>query len=166
VEPDIICLAKGIASGVPLGAIVARKSVVKWPRGAHGNTYGGNPLACVAALATLELIENGYLANATEQGNYALSRLKEIMQRHPSIGDVRGIGLMIGVEFVKDRVTKEYDEKIRDRVVDLAFEYGLLTLGCSKSTIRISPPLSISRSEMEEGLQIFEHAITLAEQGK
>lgn len=166
VEPDIVCTAKGIASGVPLGAIIARKSVVKWPRGAHGNTYGGNPLACVASLATLDLVENGFMANAAEQGTYALARLKEMMQRHPSIGEVRGIGLMIGVEFVKDRQTKQPDEKIRDRVVDLAFEYGLLTLGCSKSTIRISPPLMIGRAELEEGLQIFEHAITLAEQGK
>jgi 4-aminobutyrate aminotransferase len=166
VEPDIICVAKGIASGVPLGAIVARKSIVTWPRGSHGNTYGGNPLACAASLATLTLIENGYMANAAEQGVYALPRLKEMMLRHPSIGDVRGIGLMIGVEFVKDRETKEHDEKIRDRIVDLAFEYGLLTLGCSKSTIRISPPLSITRAEMDEGMQIFEHAITLAEQGK
>ncbi|HHY88327.1 MAG TPA: acetyl ornithine aminotransferase family protein [Chloroflexi bacterium] len=163
VEPDIVCAAKGIASGVPLGAMIARKSVMTWPKGSHGNTYGGNPIACAASLATLELIEEELLANAAEVGSYALNRLKEIQQRHPAIGDVRGIGLMIGVEFVKDRETREADEKFRDRVVDLAFEHGLLTLGCGKSVIRISPPLVITRDEMEHGLQIFEHAIELAE---
>jgi len=165
VEPDIVCAAKGIASGVPLGAMIARKSIVTWPRGAHGNTYGGNPLACAAALATIDLIEKEYLLNATEVGQYALDILAEIAARHPSIGEVRGIGLMIGVEFVKDPHTKEPASQLRDRVVDLAFERGLLTLGCGRSVIRISPPLCTTRSEMDEGLAIFEEAITLAEKG-
>ncbi len=164
-EPDIICVAKGIASGIPLGAMVARKRIVTWPRGAHGNTYGGNPLACVAALATLELIEKEYLKNAADVGAYTLDALEEIQTRHPSIGNVRGLGLMIGVEFVKDRRTREPADKLRDQVVDLAFERGLLTLGCGKSVIRISPPLCIRPSQIDEGLQILEEAITIAERG-
>jgi len=163
VEPDIITTAKGIASGMPLGAMIARKSVVTWPKGAHGNTYGGNPIACAAALATLKLIEEEYLQNAGEVGKYALDALEEIMVRHPSIGEVRGIGLMIGVEFVKDRKTKVAAEELRDRIVDLAFERGLLSLGCGKSSIRISPPLNIRRDQIDEGLQILEEGITLAE---
>jgi 4-aminobutyrate aminotransferase len=163
VEPDIVCVGKGVASGIPLGAIIARQSMVTWPYGSHGNTYGGNPVACAAGLATIELIENEYMANATIIGEYTLDALEEIQARHPSIGDVRGIGLMIGVEFVKDRQTKEVDHDLRDRVVSLAFEGGLLTLGCGRSTLRIAPPLSISKDEMDEGLKILEEAITQAE---
>jgi 4-aminobutyrate aminotransferase len=163
VEPDIILSAKGIASGMPLGACIARKSVMTWPRGAHGNTYGGNPLACAASLKTIELIEKHYLKNAAEVGEYTLDALKEIQVRHPSIGDVRGIGLMIGVEFVKDKESKKADEHLRDRVVDLAFERGLLMLGCGKSVIRIAPPLCITKSEVDEGLEIFEEALMLTE---
>jgi 4-aminobutyrate aminotransferase len=163
VEPDIVCSAKGIASGVPLGACIARRSVMDWPRGAHGNTYGGNPLSCAAGLKTIELLEREYMKNAAEVGQYALDALDEIMARHPSIGDVRGMGLMIGVEFVKDRKSKEYADEVRDRVVDLAFERGLMLLGCGKSVIRFSPPLSVSRAEIDEGLAIFEEAVTIAE---
>jgi 4-aminobutyrate aminotransferase len=163
VEPDIVCVGKGVASGVPLGAIIARKSIVTWPYGSHGNTYGGNPIACAASLATIELIEQEYMQNAAEVGQYTLDALAEIMVRHPSIGDVRGIGLMIGVEFVKDRETKEADHDLRDRVVDLAFERGLLSLGCGRSTVRIAPPLSITLTEMDEGLVILEEAISIAE---
>jgi 4-aminobutyrate aminotransferase len=166
VEPDIICIAKGIASGVPLGAMVARKSLFTWPKGSHGNTYGGNPLACVAALATLELVEKEYMANALEMGKYIKGILQEMWQRHPSIGEVRGIGLMLGIEFVKDRTTKEYAEKLRDRIVDLAFERGLIVLGCTKNVIRLSPPLCINKAEIDEGLRILDEAITLAENGQ
>jgi 4-aminobutyrate aminotransferase len=164
IEPDIVCAAKGIASGVPLGAMIARQSVMTWPKGSHGNTYGGNPLACAASLATIKLLEEGYMQNAVDMGEYILDILHEIIVRHPSIGDVRGKGLMIGVEFVQDRVTKEPAEKLRDRIVDLAFQTGLLTLGCGRSVIRIAPPLSVSRSEVDEGMEIFEAAITSAEQ--
>jgi 4-aminobutyrate aminotransferase len=164
VEPDMITLAKGIASGVPMGALVAKKSVVTWPKGSHGNTYGGNPLACAAALATLGLIEDKYMANATEVGDYILDRLQEIQADHPSIGCVRGMGLMIGVEFVKDPLTKEPAVELRNKVEELAFERGLLTLGCGRSTIRISPALCITKEEAEEGLQIFEEAISIAEE--
>lgn len=163
VEPDIFTTAKGIASGVPLGACIARQSVMTWPRGAHGNTYGGNPIACVASLATIDLIEKHYLKNAAEMGEYTQDALKEIQARHPRIGDVRGIGLMIGVEFTKDQQSKKPDEQLRDRVVDLAFERGLLLLGCAKSIIRVAPPLSISRQEIDEGLEIFEESLTIAE---
>jgi 4-aminobutyrate aminotransferase len=163
VEPDMITIAKGIASGVPLGACVARQSIMDWERGSHGNTFGGNPIACAAALATFELIENEYLANAEEVGQYTLDALEEIQARHPSMGDVRGKGLMIGVEFVQDRNTKEPAKHLSERVVDLAFERGLLMLGCGKSVIRFAPALSIKKSEIDEGLQIFEEAVTLAE---
>lgn len=162
-EPDIVTSAKGIASGMPLGACIARRDIMDWERGAHGNTYGGNPISCAASLATIELIEKEYMKNAAEVGQYTLDALAEIQARHPSIGDVRGLGLMIGVEFVLNRETREPAEKIQSRVVNLAFERGLLLLGCSKSVIRIAPPLSISQSEVNEGLKIFEEAVTLAE---
>lgn len=165
IEPDIITAAKGIASGLPLGACIARKSVMTWEAGAHGNTYGGNPLACAAALKTIELIRRQYLQNAADVGQYILDAFHELMARHPSIGDVRGKGLMIGVEFVKDRLSKEPAEALRERIVELAFQRGLLLLGCSKSTIRIAPPLSLTRQEADDGLAIVEEAITLAEKG-
>ena len=163
VEPDIICSAKGIASGVPLGVMMAREHLMTWPKGSHGNTYGGNPLACAAALATIDLIENEYLQNAAEVGQYTLDALEEIMARHRTIGQVRGKGLMIGVEFVRDRETKEYAEKLRDQIVDNAFKRGLLMLGCGKSTIRFAPPLSVARSEVDEALEIFEESIVISE---
>ena len=163
VEPDIFTSAKGIASGMPLGACVAKHTVMDWSKGAHGNTYGGNPLACAAALKTIELIENQYMQNAAETGQYAIDALEEIAARHPSIGQVRGIGMMIGVEFVKDHENKEPDSELRDRLVLNAFERGLLLLGCAKSVIRIAPPLSMSRSEIDEGLLVFEEALSLAE---
>jgi 4-aminobutyrate aminotransferase len=164
-EPDIVCTAKGIASGMPLGAMIARRSIVTWPRGAHGNTYGGNPIACAAALATLDLIENGMMQNAAAVGQVALDALHGLLARHPSIGQVRGIGLMLGIEFVKDRVTKEPADRLRDTVVDLAFERGLLTLGCGRNVIRLSPPLCITHAELNAGLAILDEAITLAERG-
>jgi 4-aminobutyrate aminotransferase len=163
VEPDIITSAKGIASGMPLGAMITRKEIMSWPTGSHGNTFGGNPISCAASLATIDLIEKHYLQNVREVGEYALDALAEIMARHPSIGDVRGIGLMIGVEFVQDRESKDPAINLRDEVVDLAFERGLLTLGCGQSVIRISPPLSTTKTEIDEGLMIFEEAIALAE---
>jgi 4-aminobutyrate aminotransferase len=163
VEPDMITSAKGIASGMPLGACVARKSVMDWAPGTHGNTYGGNPISCAASLATIDLIEKEYLKNAAEVGAYALDALEEIKSRHPSIGDVRGKGLMIGVEFVKDRETKEPASELTERVVDLGFERGLLMLSCGKSVIRVAPPLCITKSEMDEGLKLFEDALTAAE---
>ncbi len=163
VEPDMVCTAKGIASGMPLGAMIARKSVMNWPPGAHGNTYGGNPLSCAAALETIRLIENSYMANAAEMGAYTLAALQSLAARHPSLGNVRGKGLMIGAEFVKNRETKERAPDIRKAVVHHAFEHGLLLLGCGRNTVRLIPPLNVSKTEIDEGLEIFEHAITLAE---
>lgn len=163
VEPDIVAIAKGIASGLPLGVCLARKSIMDWPRGSHGNTFGGNPISCAAALATIDLIENEYLKNASVIGQYTQDALHEIMARHPSIGDVRGIGLMIGVEFVEDRNTKIPAQALSKRVVELAFERGLIMLSCGKSVIRIAPALSISKNEIDEGLAIFEEAVGLAE---
>lgn len=164
VEPDIITVAKGIASGMPLGVAVARKSVMTWPRGSHGNTYGGNPISCAAALATLDLVETEYKANASAVGTYALEKLRDIQTRHPSIGEVRGIGLMIGIEFVESQETKKPAHDLRDEIVDLAFERGLLTLGCGRSVIRIAPPLCVTRSEIDEGFTILEEAIQIAEE--
>lgn len=163
VEPDIVCTAKGIASGMPLGAIIARESVMDWPRGSHGNTYGGNPIACAAALATIDLVESEYMANATVVGRYMKDALEEIAARHPSIGQVRGLGLMLGIEFVKNGDPFKSDEKLRDAVVDQAFQGGLLLLGCGKSVIRLSPPLSVTCEEVDEGLMILEEALTIAE---
>ncbi len=164
VEPDIVCTAKGIASGVPLGAMIARRHIMNWPKGAHGNTFGGNPLACAAALATIELIQNQYMENAALVGAHAQKLLHEMASRHPAMGQVRGLGLMIGIEFVKNPATHQPDEDLRDRLIDLAFERGLLLLGCGKSVVRISPPLSITIPEVEEGLEIFEEALRLAEE--
>lgn len=163
IEPDIICLGKGIASGVPLGAMIAREHLVNWPKGAHGNTFGGNPLACVAAIETIDLIEKEFMHNAAQVGEYTLNVLKEFKDQHQCIGDVRGLGLMIGIEFVQDRGTLQPDRERRDLVVDLAFEGGLLTLGCGESAIRIAPPLIITKAEIDEGLKILEEAITLTE---
>jgi len=163
VEPDIVCAAKGIASGMPLGAMIARKSVMTWAKGTHGNTYGGNPISCSAGLATIDLIRNEFMENANKVGEYTLDALQELQVRHPSIGEVRGKGLMIGVEFVKDKQTKDPAEVIRDKVVDLAFERGLLLLGCGKSVIRIAPPLSVTPTEVDEALSIFEEALTISE---
>ena len=166
IEPDIVTSAKGIASGMPLGAMIARKSVMTWPKGSHGNTYGGNPIACAAALATIKLIEEEYMQNAKEIGNYMMDALDEIKMRHKSIGDIRGRGLMIGVDFVKDKTTKEPNIDFRNRVEQLSFKHGIILLGCGKSTIRIAPPLSIDQTEADEGLKILDHVIGLVEQGK
>lgn len=164
VEPDIVCAAKGIASGIPLGAVIAKKEIMSWPRGAHGNTYGGNPIACAASLATIDLIEEEYLDNARDTGEYLLDALNEIQSRHTkSIGDTRGVGLMVGVEFIKDQVTKEPDERLRDKIVHETFRRGLLMLGCGKSVIRFAPPLSVSRAQIDEGLDIFEESLTFCE---
>ncbi len=164
VEPDIVASAKGIASGIPLGAILARKSIMsQWPTGAHGNTYGGNPVAAAASLATLELVEQEYMQNAAEVGAYAMDVLQEFMARHPSIGIVRGKGLMIGIDFVRSRETREPFPELRRAVELNAFRLGLLTMGCGKSALRLAPPLSITREEMDQGLKILDEAITRAE---
>ncbi|MFQ5942793.1 MAG: acetyl ornithine aminotransferase family protein [Anaerolineales bacterium] len=160
VEPDIVCFAKGIASGVPMGGIVARDSVMDWPAGAHSNTHGGNPLACAAALATLDLVEEELLANAQRMGEYAMDALEEMQSRHPTIGEVRGKGLMIGVEFVDGNGSKQPAHDLRERLIEEAFERGLILLGCGESTVRLAPALSIAEGLLDEGLRIMEESVS------
>jgi 4-aminobutyrate aminotransferase len=163
VEPDIVCSAKGIASGLPLGAMIARRSVMTWEHGAHGNTYGGNPLACVAALETLRLVESGYMQNAQVVGELVLSELRAIARRHASIGQVRGMGLMIGIEFVRDPVSKKPAHDLMEKVIHAAFERGLLLLGCGQSVIRFAPALNIPVELASEAMNIFEDALVEVE---
>lgn len=159
VVPDIVALAKGIASGMPLGAMMARKGVMDWVPGSHANTFGGNPLSCVAAMATIDLLEKEYCANAAKQGTYMLAELRKMQKKHRLIGDVRGLGLMIGVELVKDRATKARAMAERDAVVDAAFNRGLLLLGCGANTVRFSPSLCITRAEVDKALELFVAAL-------
>ena len=160
VSPDIMTLAKGLASGLPMGLVVARRShMEKWKRGAHGNTFGGNPLCCAAALATLELVEREYAANAAAVGEYFIGRLRELQQRFPCIGDVRGKGLMIGMELVTDRSSRAPAKKVCDAVLTRAFHHGLLLLSCGASTVRFIPPLMIDRSHVDEALTLLEPAL-------
>ena len=160
VAPDIMTLAKGLASGLPMGLVVARRRhMEKWKRGAHGNTFGGNPLCCAAALATLELVQREYAANAAAVGEYFMARLRELQQRFPCIGDVRGKGLMIGVELVSDRASKAPARALCDAVLTRAFHNGLLLLACGVSTLRFIPPLMINRAHVDEALQLTERAL-------
>ncbi len=160
VVPDIVTIAKGIASGMPLGAMVARRELMTWPPGAHGNTFGGNPVCCAAALATIRLLEGGLVENAVRMGQYMLQKAEALKERHPTIGDVRGKGLMIGLELVKDKETKEAAPALRDQVIQSAFEKNLLILGCGHSTIRMMPALTIDAKTADEGLAIFEEALS------
>jgi 4-aminobutyrate aminotransferase len=160
VEPDIICLAKGIASGMPLGAIVARAGVMDWAPGSHGTTFGGNPVSCAASLATLDLLEQSMIDNAARQGTYMIEALQEMQDRHPNMGDVRGKGLMIAVEWVADRETRERAPELRNQIIQECYRRGLLLLGCGPNSIRFSPPLLVDRAQVDEALQIFETAIT------
>jgi len=163
VAPDIMTLAKGLASGMPIGLVVARKPIMeKWPRGAHGNTFGGNPLCCAAALATLDLVEHQYAANAAEVGAYFLDRLRGLQERHPEIGDVRGRGLFIGMELVKDRALRTPAKELCDAVITRAFYNGLLLLSCGTSSVRFAPPLVITRAEVDEALTILDASLTEA----
>ena len=165
IEPDIVCSAKGLASGLPIGAIIAREHIMSWPPGAHGNTFGGNPIACAAALATLDLVEETYMANAAEQGVYLMDALAEMKERHPSMrhGRIQGLGLMIGAEVVRDE-KRTPAKDIRDRAEMLAIENGVLVLGAGESTFRFCPPLMIERETLDEGLHRFEASLTQAEQ--
>ncbi|HEC24048.1 MAG TPA: aminotransferase class III-fold pyridoxal phosphate-dependent enzyme, partial [Chloroflexi bacterium] len=163
VEPDIVTSAKGLASGMPLGAMIARKSLMTWLPGAHGSTFGGNPVSCAAALATLRLIENGYMENAARMGEYLMNALREMEKHHPLIGQVRGKGLMIGIEIVEDRETRAPAHDLRDQIVEAAFEKGLLLLGAGESVIRLMPPLMIDRAIADEALRIFEDALKAVE---
>jgi 4-aminobutyrate aminotransferase len=162
VHPDIVCMAKGVASGMPLGITMARADVMDWVPGSHASTFGGNPVCIASALATLDVIENErLLANSTTVGDHMRKRMADWPSKLKLVGDVRGRGLMIGVEIVKDKVTKEYGAAERDRIVELAFERGVLFLGCGPSTVRICPALVVTRDEADVAVDVLEECIKL-----
>lgn len=159
VAPDIFTTAKGIASGLPLSAMIARADVMDWPPGAHASTFGGNPVAVAAALATIELLESELIANAAEIGHHILDRLSHWPKRFRRVGDVRGLGLMIGFELVRDQHSKERAPELRDRIQELAFERGLLVLGAGRNSIRLCPPLVITRDQADFALDTLEDTL-------
>lgn len=159
VKPDIIAVAKGIASGLPLGAMVARSEIMTWEAGSHASTFGGNPLSCAAALATIDLLEGGLMENAAARGEQLMEGLRTLQVGLECLGDVRGLGLMVAVELVKDRHTKERAPELRNRLVRRAFEKGLLLLGCGENSVRFSPALTVSPEEVDVCLSIFEEAL-------
>ena len=165
VEPDAMAIAKGIASGMPLGVAVSRAGLMAWPPGAHASTFGGNPVSCAAALATIKLLRDRLVANAAEVGGRLMNGLRALADTHRLIGDVRGRGLMIGIELVRDRTTKERATDERDKVVDAAFRRGLLLLGAGKNAIRFSPPLVLTREQADVAVRIFDEALTEVERG-
>ena len=164
-EPDIVCAAKGIASGMPLGAMIARAEISTWPSSSHGSTYGGNPVACAAALATIELLEEALVENAGNIGALLKDRLAALATRHRTIADVRGLGLMIGVEFCRPDDKAALDRELRERVMQKCFEKGLLLLGCGESTLRFCPPLIVTAQEVETAVRLFDQAIAEATAG-
>jgi 4-aminobutyrate aminotransferase len=159
VKADIVCIAKGIASGLPIGVCVARADLMDWKPGAHASTFGGNPVAVAAALKTIELLERELIANSADVGAYLKRGLEKLMSKYDCIGDVRGLGMMIGVEFIKDRATRTPDPDLRDRVEVASFERGLILLGCGYNTIRWSPPLILTKENVDVALEIFDEAI-------
>jgi len=158
-EPDILCVAKGIASGMPLSATITRASLMDWKPGAHASTFGGNPVCVAAALATMDLLETQYIENARRVGEYLMGRMADWPARHRIVGDVRGKGLMIGVEIVRDRTTKERAGDFREAIIDRAFEKGLLLLGAGENTIRIAPPLVIDEEQADFAARTLEECI-------
>ena len=163
VEPDIVCMAKGIASGMPLGICMTRADIMDWVPGSHASTFGGNPVSIAAAIATMDVLEREGIANAASVGGKILERLEGWKQTHPLVGDVRGRGLMIGIELVKDKATREPATALRNRVETLAFERGLMILGCGETSIRLCPPLVVSEQEATVALDILEEALTQVE---
>lgn len=159
IEPDILCTAKGIASGMPLGAVIAKSSVMDWAPGAHASTFGGNPVCVAAALATFELLQAGLIANAARLGEFILNRVVDWPHRHRCVGDVRGKGLMIGIEFVRDQKTKERAPDFRNRVIQAAFERGLLVLGAGENTLRLCPPLIIDEEQAEFAIRTLDECV-------
>jgi 4-aminobutyrate aminotransferase len=159
IEPDILLTAKGLGSGMPIGAMIARETIDRWQTGSHGSTFGGNPVCCAAALATIDLVERQLMANAATQGERLLSAMLRLAGRFPAIGDVRGRGLMIGVEFVKDRATREPNGEVVRKLVDAAFTRGLLLLGAGKSALRLAPPLIIDAQDIDRGVAIIEECL-------
>jgi 4-aminobutyrate aminotransferase len=160
VEPDILLAAKGLGSGMPIGAIIAKESVMKWERGAHGSTFGGNPVCCAAALATLDLVEGGLADNARVMGARVLEGMRRLAERHPTIGDVRGLGLMVGVELVKDRTTREPVRELVQEVVQHAFRRGLLILGAGRSSLRLAPPLIVDEYDVDTAVGMIDELLS------
>jgi 4-aminobutyrate aminotransferase len=158
VEPDILATAKGLGSGMPIGAFIARESVMTWEAGSHGSTFGGNPVSCAAAIATLEIVEQS-LPHVREMGERMLAHARRLQQKYAAIGDVRGRGLMLGIEFVKDRATREPLPDIIDRISERAFRKGLLLLGCGQSTFRLAPPLVLDQYDVDTGMGILEECL-------
>ena len=158
IDPDMIIMAKGIASGMPISAVIARDEVMRWNDGGHGSTFGGNPVSCAAALATLRLLQGGLVENAGRVGGRLIERLRALQAKHRRIGDVRGLGLMVGVEVVKDAASREPAPDDRGRVIEKAFERGLLTLPCGASTIRLSPPLVATDADADKAVAILDAA--------
>ena len=164
VHPDMVCMAKGIASGMPLGVTMTKAEIMDWVPGSHASTFGGNPVCIAASLATLDVIEReGLLRNSQEVGDHMMKRMADWPKKHKIVGDVRGRGLMIGVDIVKDQKTKEYGNAERDRVVELAFERGVLFLGCGPSTVRIAPPLIVTKDEADVAVDTLEESIAAVE---
>jgi 4-aminobutyrate aminotransferase len=163
VEPDIVCMAKGMASGMPLGICMSRAEIMDWVPGSHASTFGGNPICLAAAMATIDILGREGIGNAARIGDLILKRLEGWKQRHPLVGDVRGRGLMIAIELVKDKTTREPIAAVRNRVETLAFERGLLILGCGESSLRLCPPLIVNEHETSVALDILEDALTAAE---
>ena len=163
IEPDIVCAAKGIASGMPLGAMIARASLMDWKPGAHASTFGGNPVCIAAAMATFDLLEKKYIENARQVGDFILGRLADWPKRHRNVGEVRGKGLMIGIEFVRDQQTRERAPDLRDKVVEQAFAKGLLVLGCGPNTLRLAPPLVIDEEQAEFAVRTLDEVVTAIE---
>jgi len=163
VEPDIVCAAKGIASGMPLGAIIARADVMDWPSGSHASTFGGNPLSCRAALATIDLLEREYMANATARGDQLRAGLRRLVESHPSLANVRGLGLMTAVDLVGPSDRRAFLPALRERVVQAAFHRGLLLLGCGESAIRFCPPLCVTADQVETALRILDTVLVSLE---
>ena len=163
VQPDVVAIAKGVASGMPLGITAARADLMTWPPGAHASTFGGNPVSCAAALVTIKLLKDRLIANAADVGAHLKAGLNALMDKHPLIGDVRGRGLMVGVELVRNRETKERATDERNAVVTAAFRRGLLILGAGKNSIRFSPPLVLTRDEADAAIGLFDQALTEVE---
>jgi 4-aminobutyrate aminotransferase len=159
VEPDVVTIAKGIASGLPLGVTTARAEIMSWPPGSHASTFGGNPVACAASLATIELLRKGLMKNAADVGAHLMAGVKGLMAKHPLVGDVRGRGLMIGIELVRDRQTKERATTERDRLVRECFNRGLLVLGAGRNAIRLSPALVLTKDQADTAVGILDEAL-------
>jgi 4-aminobutyrate aminotransferase len=156
-------MAKGIASGMPLGICMTRAEIMDWKPGSHASTFGGNPVAIAAALATMTVLEREGIANAAKLGEATLKQLKGWIAKYPIVGDIRGRGLMIGIEIVKDQQTREAAPQLRDRIVDLAFERGLLMLGCGETSLRLAPPLVVKQGEVDVALDILGECIEIAQ---